>query len=637
MYDYLRASLRLPPDLAGAERRRPGRRGSVHEPSGVGLGLGALRSYDAPRMNSSSYRTLNELFSECRAEFSTRPAIGTKTERGFEWVSFEELGVLIDRARAGLHALGIERGQRVAIVSDNRLEWAVLAFATYSLGANYVPMYQAQAKDEWAYIIQDSEAAIVVGATGPVFEQLTEICATQSSVRHVIGLDLPESDPRSYKSLMKASPDVPVVEVAPDDLAVLIYTSGTTGSPKGVCLSHDNISSNVRGALERFDFREGDCSLAFLPWAHVFGQTCELYSLLRAGASLALNDEVPNLVSNLAVVRPSVLVAVPRIFNRIYDGVGKQMAEKPAPIRALFKASVELATRRSRGEPLSTLERITLSLGDKLIFSKVRQKFGGRLRFVVSGSAALSPVVAEFIDALGIDVFEGYGLTETSPVVAANYPNHRKIGTVGPPFPGVDVRIDIAATEDPVQGEIQVRGDNVMKGYYKKPEDTQQVFTEDGWFRTGDMGYLDDEGFLHITGRIKEQYKLENGKYVVPSPLEEEFKLSPFIANIMIHGANRPYNVALVVLDVVAVELWAKQHGAAEGDLTQSPRVKELILKELEKYSGAMKGYEKIRDVSLITEDFTTENGMLTPKMSLKRRNVTAKYGERLEALYASS
>lgn len=581
-----------------------------------------------------SFRTLNQLFAECRAEFSERPAIGTKTKDGFDWVTFEELGSLVDRARGGLLGLGVKKGERVAIVSDNRLEWAVLAFATYSLGASYVPMYQAQAKDEWAYIIEDSKASILVGATQDIFQKLDEIGGQLDSVRAVIGLDLPSSDSRSYQSLINSAGNTPVVEVEPDDLACLIYTSGTTGHPKGVCLSHDNISSNVRGALERFDFREGDSSLAFLPWAHVFGQTCELYSLLRAGASLALNDEVPNLVSNLAVVRPSVLVAVPRIFNRIYDGVGKQMAAKPAPIRALFAAAVDCATRRSQGARLSTLDRITLSLGDKLIFSKVRQKFGGRLRFVVSGSAALSPAVAEFIDALGIDVFEGYGLTETSPVVAANYPGHRKIGTVGLPFPGVEVRIDTVATEDPVQGEIQVRGDNVMKGYYESPEETRKVFTDDGWFRTGDMGYLDDEGFLHITGRIKEQYKLENGKYVVPSPLEEEFKLSPFITNLMVHGANRPYNVALVVIDVAACEAWARQNGVSESDLSQSPRIKKLILDELEKYSVAMKGYEKIRDVVLITDDFTTENGFLTPKMSLKRRNVLARYGEQLEALY---
>jgi len=295
---------------------------------------------------------------------------------------------------------------------------------------------------------------------------------------------------------------------------------------------------------------------------------------------------------------------------------------------------VAAATRKNRGESLGFFEGLGLSLADRLIFSKVRLKFGGRLRFVVSGSAALNPQVAEFIDALGIEVYEGYGLTETSPVVCVNYPGNRKIGSIGKVIEGVSVRIDKAATDDPKSGEIIVSGHNVMQGYHNREEENAKVFTEDGSFRTGDMGYIDDEGFIFITGRIKEQYKLENGKYVVPSPLEEDLKLSPFIANVMIHGANRPFNVALVVPDMPTLESWAAREGIKLGDIAHNERVIALMLGEMQKYGSAFKGYEIPKKIALTTEDFSTENSMLTPSLKLKRRNVLARYGELLESLY---
>jgi long-chain acyl-CoA synthetase len=586
---------------------------------------------------ADSFKTLVELQQLSSEKFATSDVFGTKLADGsWSWLTYGDFQKLIDRARGGLAALGVGAGDRVAIISDNRVEWAVLAFATYGLGASYVPMYQAQLPAEWGYIVGDCGAKVVFGATNAIVSSLREVTRDIPTLQHVLGLELPASDEASYAKLLErgdANP-TPVARVVPSDLAAIIYTSGTTGNPKGVELTHDNFCSNVRAALERFDFGPGDRSLAFLPWAHVFGQMAELYSLLRKGATLAINDAVPNLITNLPVVRPTVLVAVPRIFNRIYDGVNKQMTEKPAIIQKLFHAAIAAATKRSRGESLGLGESLALKLGDKLIFSKVRMKFGGRLRFVVSGSAALSPAVGEFIDALGIAVYEGYGLTETSPVVSANYAGHRKIGSVGPAFPGVEIRIDRTVTGDPVHGEIVVSGPNVMRGYHNHPEETAQVILPDGSFRTGDMGYLDKDGFLYITGRIKEQYKLETGKYVVPSPLEEELKLSPFIINVMLHGVNKPHNVALVVPDLPALQNWAKEQGHTLGDITKDPKVRELLRGELEKYSATFKSYERPKNFAILTEDFTTENDMLTPKLSLKRRNVLARYGADLEALY---
>jgi long-chain acyl-CoA synthetase len=372
-----------------------------------------------------------------------------------------------------------------------------------------------------------------------------------------------------------------------------------------------------------------------LPWAHSFGQTAELHVLLSRGCAIAINDEVPNLVANLAVVKPTILLAVPRIFNRIYDGVHKQIEERPGPIRALFQGGLRAANQRARGEALGPLARITLALAQRLIFRKVVARFGGRLRFAISGSAALNKDVAEFVDALGIEVYEGYGLTEASPVVSVNYPGHRRIGSVGKPLPGVRVSIDTEATGEAKHGEIVVYGPNVMWGYHHHPKETAEVLRSDGGFRTGDMGHIDAEGYLYISGRIKEQYKLETGKYVVPTPIEEELKLSPFIANAMLHGENQPHNVVLVVVDRDNLARWAEREGVELGDLENNRRVQELLAAEVQKQTARFKSYEIPKRVGILTEDFTPENGLLTPSLKLKRREVLKKYAERIAALYA--
>lgn len=583
------------------------------------------------------FSTLVELLDNAFADFPEREIFGTKNPDGsWSWIHVREFYTLVNEARGGLVAMGVQRGDRVGAVMDNRVEWAVMAFACYTLGACYVPMYEAQESRDWKFILSDCDAKVVVAATQELFDTLKTFSPELPQLQHVIGVSLPADHPDSYAKLLltgKGSP-APAAQVTPDDIVSFIYTSGTTGNPKGVMISHGNLSTNVTATAQRFSFTAEDRSLAFLPWAHAFGLMAELCTFLHVGASMAINDEVPQLINNLPVVRPTVLVAVPRIFNRIYDGVNKQMAARPAPLRKLFEAGIRAATKKNKGSALGFSERLALKAADKLIFSKIRMKFGGRLRFVVSGSAALSTQVAEFIDALGIDVFEGYGLTETSPVVSVNYPGNRKIGSIGKPIPGVTVRIDTQVTGDPVNGEIIVSGPNVMRGYHNRPEENAQVFCEDGAFRTGDMGYIDSDGFLFLTGRIKEQYKLENGRYIVPSPLEEQLKLSPLIANVMLHGANRPHNVALVVPDMASLEDVARKGGFALDNVVNNPRVKELLQAELDKYSESFRGYERPKDLTITTEDFTTENGMLTPSLKLKRRNVLAKYEAQLEALY---
>jgi long-chain acyl-CoA synthetase len=394
--------------------------------------------------------------------------------------------------------------------------------------------------------------------------------------------------------------------------------------------------SNVRAVQEYLPIGGVDRSLSFLPWAHSFGHTAELHMLISIGASTAICDSTDKIITYLPEVKPTVLFTVPRIFNRIYSGVQKQMQSKPAPVRALFEAGLRLSKKKNSGRSLGLGEMIVLTVADKIVFSKVRGRFGGRLRYAISGAAALDPEVAEFVDALGITVYEGYGLTETSPIVSVNVPGFRRMGSVGRPIPDVRVMIDKALSDDPKIGEIVVYGPNVMQSYYRRPDETRAVLTKDGGFRTGDLGYLDEEGYLYITGRLKEQYKLENGKFVAPAPLEEKLKLSPFIANVMIYGDNKPFNVAVVAPNFDNLKEWAAREGmsSSQEDLVRNEKVRAKITDEIEKHSTTFKGYERIRKFALVEEDFTQHNDLLTPKLSVKRRKVLDRWGKEIQRLY---
>jgi long-chain acyl-CoA synthetase len=592
---------------------------------------------------SQKYANLVELVESSVESYAGRELFGTKVGTVWRWMTYGEFGKQVDAFRSGLAARGVKKGDKVACISNNRVEWAVAAYATAGLGAVWVPMYEAQAEKEWQFILADCEAKVLLASTQAIFQRVRDWPQKLEHLEHVFAFEGPHDSRDTFESVVaqgRLSP-TPSIRPAGDDICGFIYTSGTTGEPKGVMLSHDNIASNVSAMHEIMDMEQEDRSLSFLPWAHSFGQTVELHGLLSMGGGMALAESVDKIIDNLAETRPTLLFSVPRIFNRLYDRVRKQIREKPKPVQMLVDAALAAHRKRRDGGRLSLAEVAAYEAADRLVFEKVRGRFGGRLKYAFSGGAAISRDVAEFIDGIGVMVYEGYGLTETSPIATANAPGRRKIGSVGKAIPGVRVVIDKSVTGDPDDGEILVYGPNVMKGYWKRPEENAQVFTADGGFRTGDMGRVDRHGYVFITGRIKEQYKLENGKYVVPSPLEEKLKLSQYIANVMVHGANRPFNVALIVPDMNELREWARrpENGIAQTSddaLLADPKVKNLIRQEIEAYSSDFKQFEKVLKFELIKSDFTTENNMLTPSLKLKRRVVLAAYGEKIEKLYGA-
>jgi long-chain acyl-CoA synthetase len=506
-----------------------------------------------------------------------------------------------------------------------------------------VPIYPYQRYDDWLDILQDAApsfvftygieaASIVNGWRAQLEVEPTVVCASERSLKGAIGFD----------ELMERGLGLsePVIHPDPSELCLIMYTSGTTGRPKGVELTNDNVASNLDALHQIFPVVPEDRSLAFLPWAHAFGQVVELYGLFSVGASLAIAPSEEEIVKSLREVRPTLLFSVPKLWNRLYDTLQERIRNEGRMQRKLFEEGLDNARLRRRirkeGRASGILE-LKAKLFDALVFDRIRAQFGGRVRYAVSGGAQLAPEVAELVDSLGITLYEGYGLTEASPIVSANWPGARKLGSVGKPLPGVKVAIDLSVGPNTRDGEIVVYGPNVMRGYHGSPDDTSKMIGTDSGLRTGDLGYVDKEGFLFVTGRLKEQYKLDNGRYVVPSPLEADLRASRFIRSAMIHGDGRPYNIALIAPEIELLTEWAGEHRLSVADLEQllgHTEVRALIAREIERCSEGFRQYEKIRDFILLERDFSLDEGTLTHTLKIRRAEVLKKYEAQIDALY---
>ena len=571
-----------------------------------------------------------------------RPLFGSRSEQGWSWMSYAEFAQRVDALRAGLASLGVAHGDRVAVISRNRVEWAVGFYAAVGLGAAFVPMYEAQVERDWQHILADSGASVCLVSGAVVGSRVAAVVRDVPGVKHVVDLDAPVTDAHGYLGLIEWGKSHPVAAVTPDgnDLAEIVYTSGTTGRPKGVRLTHANIVSNVDAVVQVLPVSEEDRSLAFLPWAHVFGAD-ELHGIIYMGASMGICDAVDEIARDLPEIRPTLLFAVPRIWNRVHQGVRHTLSEQAGVVRGIFERGTRALRRSKKGERLSTTESLELALAKRLVLKKIRERFGGRVRYAVSSAAALSPDVAEFIDDLGIVVLEAYGLTESSACATINRPAERRIGSVGKPIPGVRIGLDHDVPGgDANVGEIVIYGHGVMAGYHNMPEETRKTLTDDGGLRTGDLGRFDDDGFLYVTGRLKELYKLENGKYVSPAALEEQLTLSPYIDQAFIYGANKPHNVALVVPNRQALIAWAHQHGVdapTSGLLAADPLLRPVFEAELEAACRDFRGYERVKAFALIDEPFSTDNGLLTPTLKVRRSEVLKRYLPVLDSLYAGA
>jgi long-chain acyl-CoA synthetase len=588
---------------------------------------------------------LVDMFEQSLGRHAERPLFGTPDQGGvYSWVSYAEVGERIDNLRAGLAQLGIKAGDAVGIIANNRTEWAVAAFATFGLGGRFIPMYEKELNHIWKHIIQDGGIKVLFVANEDVFLGVQQFRDDVPDLEHVFLIDgTTVSNMRDVEENGRKAP-VASIKPSPSDIAVLIYTSGTTGSPKGVLLSHGNFTSNVRAGGGMFpELSPESRSLSILPWAHSYGQTAELYNFINLGASMGFIRDVTTLGDDMANVAPTFLIAVPRVFNKIYDGLWTKMKETGGLALKLFTMGLESAAQlrvlSEKGQS-ALIPKLKYKLADRIVYSKIRQRFGGQLKAALTASAMMNIEVAQFFTDIGLPVFDAYGLTETSPAVTMNNREANKPGSVGRPIDKVRVVIDKSAVDgEGEDGEVIVYGPNVMQGYHNKPEATKEVITEDGGFRTGDLGRLDEDGFLFITGRIKEQYKLENGKYVFPVSLEEEIQLSPWVENVLIYGEGRRHNVCLIVPDFLKLTAWAESQGApdtAPDKLIAMPQVQAMIEESIAvQLKGKFGGYEIPRKIVLVDEPFSVDNGMLTQTLKLKRRKVVERYVSQIEAAYA--
>ena len=562
-------------------------------------------------------------------------------------ISSAEVYRRVARLHFELKAVGIESGDRCALMAENRWEWAVVDFAMMTSGIVSVPIYPTLPAEQAHYVLEHSEARVAFISDQEQLDKILEVWDRLPHLEGVVVFDPAPSDESpgdaritALDSLIGDKPlsdsdrtefESAISSVEPDDLASIIYTSGTTGTPKGVMLTHANFAGNVRdNGLELF---ETDVALSFLPLSHVAERMAD-YAFFNEGATVAYAESIEAVPENLREVRPTVAVGVPRFFEKIQAKVLASVAAAPALRRKLFHwalASGQAAVGFELDHrPLPGSLRWKRRLADRLVFSKLRARLGGRLRFFVSGAAPLPRNVAEFFLAAGIKICEGYGLTETSPVVALNYPDSLRPGTVGRIIQNVQVRI----ADD---GEILVQGPNVMLGYYKSDDLTRETIV-DGWFHTGDIGRLDADGYLIITDRKKDLCKTSGGKYIAPQPIENQLKTSRYVSVAVVIAHGRRFPSALIVPDFEELKQFAVEHGidAATPDaLSAHPAIQQLIEREVETACAPLARYEQVKKVAVLQREFSIERGEITPTMKVRRREVEKRYSVEIEKLYA--
>jgi long-chain acyl-CoA synthetase len=592
-------------------------------------------------------QTLNDIF--LKTISTPRPA-AMKYKKDGQWldITVPEFERTVRDFSAGLRSLGVKPGDRVAILSENRPEWSLSDFAILAARAVSVPIYPTLVPHQIEYILRDSGSVAVVCSTWEQAEKILAIRDHCPALINVIicddeGKKLPERT-FTFKDIQKRGVEFEKESVTkfddllrsatPNDLATLVYTSGTTGEPKGAMLTHGNIASNVAATNDLMPFRPGDIALSILPLSHILERMAD-FTYFYNGGCVAYAENVMKVRDNLQEVKPTVFAAVPRLFEKMKMAIMENVDGMPAARQKLFHWALDVASERlpymvDKKKHMPPMLAFKSALASKLVFHKISDRLGGRLRFVLSGGAPLSKELAEFFVGAGIEIFEGYGLTETSPVIAINTFEHRRLGTVGHIIPGVEVKI----AED---GEIITRGPHIMKGYFNNPEATAHAIDSDGWFHTGDIGHIDSDGFLKITDRKKEIIINAYGKNIAPQPLEGLLKTSPSIGTPVLIGDRRKFLSALIVPNFEKLERDAKQLGLNFSDraqLVNDPQVKAIMQKEIDRFNASLDRQEHVRKFTLLPTDFTLEEGEITPSLKVKRKVIDQKYKSLIDAMY---
>jgi long-chain acyl-CoA synthetase len=592
-------------------------------------------------------QTLNDIYAvTCEID---RPAAMRYRENG-KWIDIT-VAQLRDTVRwfsMGLRALGVKAGDRVALLSENRPEWAFADFAILCAAAVNVPVYPTLLSWQIEYIVNDASATVAIASTHEQLSKLLDIRDHCPCLHQIIVFDAPDEMPQGVTSFAEVVElgkreekahgrgrfDELRKQAQPGDLATIIYTSGTTGNPKGAMLTHRNIASNVVATTDVLPLEPGWVAVSFLPLSHSFERTVD-YSYFYKGAIIAYVDDALKIGQFLPEIKPVVFAAAPRVFEkvraRILDNVQTQSAGKQKIFNWALKVGEERVPYVVENRPMPLGLKMRSALADKLVFSKILARLGGEVKFLISGAAPLSADLAAFFVGAGLDILEGYGLTETSPVISVNRMDKRRLGTVGPPIRDVEVKIE-------QDGEILARGPNIMKGYWNNPEATADVIDSEGWFHTGDIGEIDADGFLKITDRKKDIIINAYGKNIAPQPLEALLKSSPLVATPLLIGDRRKYLSALIVPNFDRLEHEAKELGvnaSSHEELVRDERVRMLFQNEIDRFNRNLDRQEKIRRFTLLPRDFTIEDDEMTPTMKVKRRNVDKKYKVLIDAMYS--
>ena len=568
-----------------------------------------------------------------------------KVAGAYKPISHSEVAERVRHSARGLTSLGVRRGDRVGILSENRPEWAIADFACLTAGLTDVPIYPTLPADQIAYVLKDSGAVAIFVSNKIQAEKIREIRAQLPALKTVIGFDeIPGLVNMSMADLQKrgaegetstsiATYKEDALLVKPDDVATIIYTSGTTGEPKGVMLTHDNIYSNVAASRKAIPFEGRDTGLSFLPLSHIFERMAGHYMMFATGTSIAYAESIDTVAANMGEVRPTLVLSVPRLYEKMYARILETALTGGFLKKKIFFWARGVAERwaneKLSGREPGGLLAMQYAIAQKLVFSKLKARTGGRLRYFVSGGAPLSPDINKFFYAAGLEILEGYGLTETSPVIAVNTPENFRIGTVGKPIDGVEVKI---ASD----GEILTRGPHVMKGYYNKPEATREAIEPDGWFHTGDIGEIRD-GFLAITDRKKDIIVTAGGKNIAPQPLENKVKTNKYVAQAVMLGDKRKFPSMLVVPNFDQLERWATKRSIIWTDraqLLRMPTIQAKMEQEVNKELAGAAHFEIPKKIGLIEHDFSIEKGELTPTQKVKRRAIDKNYKKLIDSLY---